>query len=143
MRVNINNVGRIKEKKIMTSERQKVKELFKALCKQPMLQFPQDHKKLEATLKPGVYVIRKGDIVLHVGRTLRGKKGLCQRLRDHLYGASSFTNDYLKGNGAVLRKGHTHQSLVVEDARLRALLEAYATGTLYPKHIGLGGNRGK
>jgi len=27
---------------------------------------------------------------------------------------------------------------VVEDARLRALLEAYAIGTLCPKHIGLG-----
>jgi hypothetical protein len=138
-----NNVGRIKGKKIMTSERQKVKELFKALCKQPMLQFPQDHKKLQATLEPGVYVIRKGVIVLHVGRTLCGKGGLRQRLKDHLYRASSFTNEYLKGNGAALRKGHTHQSLVVKDARLRALLEAYAIGTLCPKHIGLGGNRGE
>ena len=128
---------------IMTSERQKVKELFTALCKQPMTQFPQAHKKLQATSEPGVYVIRKGDIVLHVGRTLRGKEGLRKRLKNHLHGASSFTNEYLKGNGAVLRKGHTHQSLVVEDARLRALLEAYATGTLCPKHIGLGGNRGK
>jgi hypothetical protein len=134
----IYNVGRIKEKKIMISERQKVEELFTALCKQPMLQFPQDHKKLQATSEPGVYVIRNGDIVLHVGRTLRGKEGLRQRLKNHLHGASSFANEYLKGNGAALRKGHTHQSLVVEDARLRALLEAYAIGTLCPKHIGLG-----
>ena len=109
----------------MTPERQKVEELFNALCKQPMLQFPQDHKKLEATSKPGVYVIRKGDIVLHVGRTLRGKDGLYQRLKNHLHGSSSFTDKYLKGNGAALRKGHTYQFLVVEDARLRALVEAY------------------
>ena len=127
----------------MTPERQKVEELFNTLCKQPMLQFPQNHKKLEVTSKQGVYIIRKGDIVLHVGRTLRGKKGLYQRLEDHLHGNSSFTKEYLKGNGAALRKGHTHQYLVVEDARLRALLEAYAIGTLCPKHIGLGGNRGE
>lgn len=125
----------------MTSERQKVKELFKALCKQPMSQFPQPHRKLQATSEPGVYVIRKGDIVLHVGRTLRRKKGLCQRLKDHLHGNSSFTNEYLNGNGAPLRKGHTHQSLVVKDATLRGLLEAYAIGTLCPKHIGLGRRR--
>jgi len=122
----------------MTSERQKVEELFTALCKQPMQQFPQARKKLEATSKPGVYVIRKGDSVLHVGRNLRGKEGLRQRLKNHLSGDSSFTRDYLKGIGATLRKGHTHQSLVVENPRLRALLEAYATGTLCPKHIGLG-----
>jgi len=122
----------------MVSERQKVKELFKALCKQPMLQFPQARRKLEAPLKPGVYVIRKGGIVLHVGRTLRGKGGLHQRLKNHLQGNSSFTNDYLHGKGATLRKGHTYQSLVVKYPRLRALLEAYATGKLCPKHIGLG-----
>jgi len=125
----------------MTSERQKVKELFKVLCKQPMSQFPQAHRKLQATSEPGVYVIRKGDIVLHVGRTLRGKKGLCQRLREHLCGASSFTKEYLKGDGTVLRKGRTHQSLVVEDPRLRGLLEAYTIGTLCPKHVGLGRRR--
>jgi hypothetical protein len=119
-------------------ERQEVKNLFTDLCKQPMLPFPQYRKKLEAPLKPGVYIIRKGGIVLHVGRTLRGKKGLYHRLTDHLYGNSSFTQHYLHGKGAMLRKGHTHQSLVVEPPRLRTLLEAYATGILCPKHIGLG-----
>jgi len=103
-----------------------------------MLQFPQERQQLKAPSEPAVYIIRKGEIVLHVGRTLRGKYGLYQRLKNHLYGASSFTDKYLKGNGATLRKGHTYQFLVVEDARLRALLEAYAIGTLCPKHIGLG-----
>ena len=114
----------------MACERQKVEELFMELCKQPMLQFPQEREQLEAPSEPAAYVIRKGKIVLHVGRTLRGKDGLYQRLKNHLYGSSSFTEKYLKGNGAALRKGHTYQFLVVEDARLRALLEAYATGTL-------------
>lgn len=119
-------------------ERQKVEVLFRKLCKQPMLQFPQEHEQLEAPKEPGVYIIRKGGIVLHVGRTLRGTNGLHQRLKNHLHGASSFTNEYLKGNGSALRKGHTFQFLVVDNARLRALLEAYAIGILCPRHIGLG-----
>ena len=122
----------------MTSERQKVKELFTELCKQPMRQFPQEREQLEAPSEPGVYIICKGKIVLHVGRTLRGKYGLYQRLKNHLHGLSSFTDKYLKGNGAALRKGHAYQFLVVKNARLRALVEAYAIGTLCPKHIGLG-----
>jgi len=122
----------------MASEKQKIEKLFTSLCQQPILQFPQEHKKLQATTKPGVYVIRKKNIVRHVGRTHRGKKGLFQRLNNHLHGSSSFTNEYLKGNGAILRKGYTYQFLVVKNARLRALLEAYAIGTLCPKHIGLG-----
>ncbi len=113
----------------MTPERQKVEELFTELCKQRMVQFPQEREQLEAPSEPAVYVIRKGEIVLHVGRTLRGRDGLYQRLKNHLHGSSSFTDKYLKGNGATLRKGHTYQFLVVEDARLRALVEAYATGT--------------
>jgi hypothetical protein len=122
----------------MTSERQKIQGLFKELYKQPMLQFPQERQQLDAPLEPAVYIICKGETVLHVGRTLRGKYGLYQRLKNHLYGSSSFTDKYLKGNGATLRKGYSYRFLVVEDARLRALLEAYAIGTLCPKHIGLG-----
>ena len=103
-----------------------------------MLQFPQERQQLEAPSEPAVYVIRKEETVLHVGRTLRGRDGLHQRLKNHLHGSSSFTDKYLKGNGAALRKGYTYQFLVVEDARLRALVEAYAIGRLCPKHIGLG-----
>jgi len=122
----------------MTPETQKVEELFTDLCKQPMHKFPQEREQLEAPSEHAVYIIRKGEIVLHVGRTLRGRDGLYKRLKDHLYGASSFTDKYLKGDGAALRERHTYQFLVVKDARLRALVEAYATGRLCPKHIGLG-----
>ena len=122
----------------MTSERQEVRKLFAKLCKQRPQIFPQSREQLEAPLKSGVYVIRKSKNVLHVGRTSRAKYGIYQRLKNHLYGASSFTDKYLKGNGEALRKGHTYQYLVVKDARLRALIEAYAIGMLCPKHIGLG-----
>ena len=109
--------------------------LFDELCAQPKRSFPQYRQPLDASSKPGVYIIRKGETVLHVGRTLR----IHQRLKNHLHGSSSFTRGYLKGKGAALREaGHTYQYLELEDRRKRALLEAYAVGTLCPKHIGLG-----
>jgi len=122
----------------MTSERQEVKKIFAKLCKQRPQTFPQFREPLDAPLKPGVYVIRKGKNVLHVGRTSSAKYGIYQRLYNHLNGASSFTDKYLDGKGETLRKGHTYQYLVVKDKRLRAFLEAYAIGMLCPKHIGLG-----
>ncbi len=121
------------------AEKLQVQERFKGLCKQELVPFPECNKRLAAPAEPGVYVIRKRKTVLHVGRTLRGKGGLHKRLKDHLYGRSSFTKRYLKGNKATLRKnGYTYQYLVVKASRLRALLEAYAVGILCPRHIGLG-----
>ena len=39
----------------------------------------------------GVYIIYSPNgRVTHVGRTVRGKRGLRQRLNNHLHGASSF-----------------------------------------------------
>ena len=123
----------------MNGECQEVKALFDRLCAQPKQSFPQYGQLLNAPSKPGVYIICKKKIVLHVGRTLRAKKGLHQRLGNHLHGSSSFTRQYLKGKGATLREdGHTYQYLVLEDAKKRAFLEAYAIGALCPKHIGLG-----
>lgn len=123
----------------MNKESKEVKILFDKLCVQPKLSFPQFRQLLNAPSKQGVYIIRKEETVLHVGRTLRSRNGIHQRLKNHLHGSSSFTNKYLKGKGATLRKdGYTYQYLVLEDPRKRALLEAYAVGTLCPKHIGLG-----
>lgn len=123
----------------MNSECQEVKKLFDEIVAQPKLKFPQHRQTLEAPSKQGVYIIRKDETVLHVGRTLRRKGGLHQRLKDHLHGSSSFTNEYLKGEGATLREGgYTYQYFVLENPRKRALLEAYAVGTLCPEHIGLG-----
>ena len=123
----------------MPDEDKRVKELFNTLCSQPMLPFPEARKRLVAPSEGGVYIIRRDGTILHVGRSLRGKEGLRQRLKNHLHGSSSFTIVYLKGNGDLLRDSrHTYQCLVVEDTRLRALLEAYAIGVLCPRHIGLG-----
>lgn len=123
----------------MNIENQQVKKLFDELCAKPKRRFPQSRRPLDAPSKHGVYIIRKGETVLHVGRTLRRKEGLHDRLKDHLYGSSSFTKEYLRGQGAVLREpGYTYQYLELQDPRKRALLEAYAVSTLCPEDIGLG-----
>lgn len=75
---------------------------------------------------------------MHVGRSVRGREGLAQRLGNHLRGQSSFAKSYLKGNGRLLREGYTYQYLVVADNRARALLEHLAVGELCPEHLGLG-----
>jgi len=109
------------------------------LCKQKEHRFPQKRQPLDAPKSHGVYIIRSNDTILHVGRTLRGREGLRQRLTDHLRGNSSFVRDDLNGQGATLREtGYTYQFLERESDRERALLEALATGTLCPKHIGTG-----
>ena len=94
---------------------------------------------MEAPEAQGVYLIYgpKGRL-LHVGRTPRAKRGLAQRLRDHLNGASSFVNQYLGGVGYRLRQGYAYKFLVVRNRRHRAILEALAIGALCPAHIGLG-----
>ena len=112
--------------------------LFEKLCARPKIRFPAERQLLDAPHVPGVYVIRKGRTVLHVGRTTRGKKGLHGRLMSHLHGTSSFTQSYYNGSGEKLRQGHTFQYIEVEDPRQRALLEAYAIGQFCPKHLGLG-----
>jgi excinuclease UvrABC nuclease subunit len=123
----------------MMPEKKELERLFTELLSQQVHFFPKEREQLTAPSQPGVYVIRKDDIVLHVGRTLRGRKGLYQRLKNHLHGSSSFVIEYLNKNKHALRDGyHTYQFLVVEDTRIRALLEAYTTGMLCPKHIGLG-----
>ncbi len=123
----------------MDEERKIVEEHFRELCIQEIQSFPKKGQTLNASLKAGVYIIRNGETILHVGRTYRGKKGLYQRLGNHLVGASSFTQNYLHGNGATLRKnGYTYQYLELENPRKRALLEHYATGKLCPKYLGTG-----
>ena len=123
----------------MNSESPEIKTLFEALWSQPRRAFPPHRQRLDAPSNHGVYIISKDEAILHVGRTIRGQDGLRQRLKDHLHGSSSFANEYLKGNGTVLREsGYAYQFLELEDARKRALLEAYTIGVLCPRHIGIG-----
>ncbi|MFQ6035511.1 MAG: hypothetical protein ACE5NM_06635 [Sedimentisphaerales bacterium] len=123
---------------MMNYERKKVKQLFEELRLQKKWTFPKTRERLEAPKQHGVYIIYRGKKVMHVGRTLRGKKGLYQRLKNHLYGNSSFTKKKFNGSGWKLRKGFKYQCLKVRSDRKRALLEAYAIGVLCPVHIGLG-----
>jgi len=101
--------------------------------------FPDFREPLDAPSEPGVYIIRNpAGRVVHVGRTVRGRKGLFQRLNNHLDGKSSFMRAYLPGNRIKLREGFTYQYLVVPDDRERVLLEYAATVWHCPEHLGVG-----
>lgn len=123
----------------MLRELQNIKKLFALLIRGQRSKFPAARERLAATSNHGVYLIMspRGK-VLHVGRTVRGRNGLRQRLNDHLQGQSSFTARYFDRKGAKLRRSHSFSYVEVPDSRARALLEAYAVGHLCPAHIGTG-----
>ena len=86
----------------------------------------------------GVYIIYgPRNQVLHVGKSARGREGLCQRLRNHWDGRSSFVQLFLEGDPTELRNTYKFAFLEISDPRRRALLESYATGMLCPLHLGL------
>ena len=121
------------------AERSSIKRLLKRLNRQPRHPFPSARARLEAPNTHGVYIIRDAARrVLHVGRTLRGKNGLRQRLKNHLQAQSSFVITYLKGHGRRLRSGYTFQYLEVTESRSRILLEYAATVWHCPAHLGDG-----
>ena len=123
----------------MNDEASKIEAAYEKLLSAPANNFPPSGAALNVTTEHGVYIIfNPKDVVVHVGRTLRGREGLKQRLRNHLNGNSSFSMKYLQGKGAKLRSGYKFKILPVRNARKRALLEAYAIGTLCPKHLGIG-----
>jgi hypothetical protein len=120
-------------------EHEKVKALFDRLVSAPKKTFPPSGGSLDAPNDKGVYLIESPEgKVLHVGQTPRARGGIRQRLKNHLQGASSFVDVYFNNDGSRLRGSHTFRCLVIEDWRLRALVEAYAVGHLCPLHIGRG-----
>ena len=125
----------------MAREHAVIARLFERLQRAVPVPFPPARQHLDVPSKHGVYIIYSPrGTVLHVGRTLRGKQGLRQRLNNHLHGASSFTIQFLEGKGSKLRGTHMFSFIEVSNARTRALLEAYAIGSLCPKHLGVGEN---
>ena len=125
----------------MTGQEQRaVRALFAELKRSRPQAFPKPRQRIPASDEQGVYVIYspRANKVVHVGRTYKGTKGLRQRLKNHLQGASSFTQKHLKGHGHKLRNGYTFRCLLVASPRRRALLENYATGFLCPAHLGTG-----
>lgn len=122
------------------AERDRTEALLQELLSQLKTPFPAAGAKLTAPTTHGVYVIRDAaGRVLHVGRTLRAREGLRQRLKGHLHGGSSFVREHFSGDGSLLRDACTYQFLAVDDARARALLENCAIWWLCPEHLGLGG----
>ena len=124
----------------MEPEPEIVAALYGELMEAPLRTFPALWEAgLDAPDRQGVYVIYdpRGR-VLHVGRTTSARGGIRQRLRDHMANASSFTTQYLKGEGGRLRGRYTYRALAVRNRRHRALLEAYATGARCPLHLGVG-----
>lgn len=114
---------------------------YKKLLAAEVVSFPSSGK-IDVSKKQGVYIIFDSkDKVLHVGKTDRGRDGLNQRLNNHLRNQSSFSNKYLKGNSDFLRHGCKFRYLEIEDARIRTLVEAFATGMLCPAHVGTGAKR--
>lgn len=124
----------------MVGESEKIRGLFQQLLAQPKYRFPKARKHLDAPTERGVYIIRKGETVQHVGSTPLAQDGISQRLSDHLYGRSSFIQgDLHQGIGSTLREDeYTYQCLCVPNSRDRTLLEALAIGTLCPEHVGKG-----
>ena len=123
----------------MKPEPEIVAALYGELMDVPLWTFPKLREQLYAPARGGVYVVYnpRGRVV-HVGRTTSERRGIAQRLRDHMANASSFTTKYLKGEGGRLRGRYMYRALPVRNRRHRALLEAYATGHLCPAHVGLG-----
>ena len=123
----------------MEPEPEIVAALYGELMEAPLRTFPALWETgLGAPGRGGVYVVYnpQGQAV-RVGRaTSRG--GIAKRLRDHMAAASSFSTQYLKGDGGRLRGRYTYRALAVSNRRHRALLEAYATGHLCPAHLELG-----
>jgi hypothetical protein len=118
-------------------EREKVEGLLDELMMVPAVNFPGTGK-VTASDNHGVYIIyNEKEEVVHVGGTRSGKRGLWQRLQNHLYGQSSFVVAFFGGDGSKLRGDYKFRCLPVSDHRLRVFLEAYAIGCLCPKHIGL------
>jgi hypothetical protein len=122
-----------------SAEHRRIRALFAKLMRTPYRKFPECHGRLEAPTAKGIYVIHspKGKI-MHVGATPRAKRGIRQRLFDHLQGRSAFTKRCFRHRGYKLRDGYKFRYLVVENARDRALLEPYAIGCLCPAFIGYG-----
>jgi hypothetical protein len=109
------------------------------LRRAPRVSFAKSGHALDCPRCQGVYLIfDPAGKVAHVGRTTRAKAGLAQRLKDHLAGRSSFVINFLKNNPDTLGRGFSYSFIEVAEPRLRALLEAYATGVLCPQQLGTG-----
>lgn len=123
----------------MSREQAVVRRYGERLRRAPRKRFPPSGERLDCPSCQGVYlIIDPQGRVAHVGRTTRGRAGLSQRLKAHLAGRSSFVIKYLRNDPSKLRRGYSYAFIEVSPPRIRALVEAYLTGVLCPRHIGTG-----
>jgi hypothetical protein len=110
------------------SEPEIIKALYEKMMLAPLQKFPAFGARLNIPTQLGVYVLygAKGKV------RYVGLGNLRSRLGTHLRDSAALTFKY----GNDLRKRGGFRSLVIEDARHRYLLEAYATGCLCPENIG-------
>lgn len=131
----------MKNPKKQLSESDLIKNLFAKLISSDYHVFPL-RGKIDLTEKHGVYIIYSPkNEVLHVGNTPSGRKGLNQRLYNHITCTGVFYYKYLKPNNIKMRGTYKFKYLEVDDIRQRALLEAYAAGNLCPAHFGTGAKK--
>lgn len=118
-----------------------IKSLFDKLISSEHHVFPTKGK-INITDKHGVYIIyNPQNEVLHVGNTPSGRKGLNQRLYNHISCTGIFYEKYLKPNKINMRGTYKFKCLEVIEIRHRALLEAYAAGNLCPAYFGTGAKK--
>jgi hypothetical protein len=120
-----------------------IESLFEKLTSNNFYIFPLGGK-MNVSEKHGVYIIYSPqNEVLHVGNTPSGRKGLNQRLYNHISCTGVFYEKYLKPNKIRMRGTYKFKYLEVADIRLRALLEAYSAGKLCPLHFGTDAKKSK
>lgn len=128
----------MKKLKQQFNEPEIIKNLFKTLILSEFKIFPKKGI-VKVTDKHGVNIIYSPENeVLHVGNTPSGKKGLNQRLYNHISCTGVFYVKYLQPNKIKMRGTHKFKYIEVKDIRQRALLEAYTAGNLCPAHFGTG-----
>lgn len=128
----------VKKPNYNPKESQTIKKLFENLISTNFHFFPTKGK-IKVTDNHGVYIIYNSDnVVLHVGNTPSGRKGLNQRLYNHISSTGVFYKKYLQPYEIKMRGTHKFRYLEVEDPRHRALLESFAIGSLCPVHLGTG-----
>jgi hypothetical protein len=121
------------------SESESIQILFRQLSQSKSYDFPKKGL-VDITCALGVYIVYdNNNEVTHVGSTLRGKNGLCQRLNNHIQGQSTFSKNFLKKRELSIRQGFSFKLLEVPNPRYRALLESLTCGMLCPKYLGIGG----
>lgn len=121
----------------MKREAKNVRAYFARLRRARPHDFPKAGRRVLCPPRHRVYLILDpSGRVAHVGRTTRARAGLLQRLRSRLAGRSSFVILFVKRRPSRLRKGYSYAWVEIPNPRTRALVKAYATGILCPRHIG-------